>query len=302
MAVVRSIAAASVGGLLCALPLGAQEAATGSVTGRVVDSTSQQPLSNVTVRVDGTPLGTLTRDDGTFTIAGVPSGARTLRATRVGFTAKQQPVTVASGGTVNVVFQLRVLATQLTEVVTVGYGTQRREAVTAAVSSVNADEAKVGVQPNVNTLIQGRAAGVQVVQNSGDPGAGAQIRVRGGASVSANNEPLYVIDGVPILNDASTVSSLAPGAVLSDRPNPTTGGQGGALSRNPLNTINPNDIAEITVLKDASATAIYGSRGANGVVLITTKRGRRDQPGQVTMTYSHGYSSVPKTLDVLNAP
>jgi iron complex outermembrane receptor protein len=242
------------------------------VTGRVVDSTSQQPLANATVRIDGTQLGALTRDDGSFAVAGVPAGARTVRVTRVGFAAKSQPVTVNAGASANVVLQLRVLATQLTEVVTVGYGTQRREAVTAAVSSVNADEAKVGVQPNVNTLIQGRAAGVQVIQNNGDPGAGAQIRVRGGASISANNEPLYVIDGVPILNEASTASSLAPGAAVTDRPLPGTGG-GGAVARSPLNTINPNDIAEITVLKDASATAIYGSRGANGVVVITTKKG-----------------------------
>jgi iron complex outermembrane receptor protein len=299
MAVVRGLVAVSIGGLLGATSLHAQQAARGTVTGRVVDSTSQQPLSNVTVRVEGTPVGSLTRDDGTFTLAGVPAGAQTLRATRVGFASKAQPVTVTSGGTVNAVFQLRVLATQLTEVVTVGYGTQRREAVTAAVSSVNADEAKVGVQPNVNNLIQGRAAGVQVVQNSGDPGAGAQIRVRGGASVSANNEPLYVVDGVPIQNEAATVSSIAPGASVSSRPLPSEA-NAGAATRSPLNTINPNDIAEITVLKDAAATAIYGSRAANGVVLITTKRG---VAGTSTVDYDgfFGLASQARTYDVLSA-
>lgn len=294
MAVARGLIGATVGGLLLgAIPVVAQ-AQTGTVSGRVVDSTSQQPLSSVTVRVDGTPLGTQTRDDGTFTISGVPAGARTLRVNRIGFAARSQPITVAAGGTVNVVFQLRVLATQLTEVVAIGYGTQRREAVTAAVSTVNADEAKVGVQPNVNTLIQGRAAGVQIIQNTGDPGAGAQIRVRGGASISANNEPLYVIDGVPILNDQAQASSLAPGANITDR------GMGGAQGRSPLNTINPNDIAEITVLKDAAATAIYGSRGANGVILINTKKG---VAGTSTVDYDgyYGFANQAKKYDVLSA-
>jgi iron complex outermembrane receptor protein len=293
MAVVRGLLGASIGGLLSAVPVIAQ-AQTGTISGRVVDSTSQQPLSSVTVRVDGTPLGTQTRDDGTFTIAGVPTGAQTVRVNRIGFAAQARPVTVAAGATVNAVFQLRVLATQLTEIVAVGYGTQRRNAVTAAVSTVNTDEAKVGVQPNVNQLIQGRAAGVQITQNSGDPGAGAQIRVRGGASISANNEPLYVIDGVPILNDQAATQSLAPGANVTDR------GTGGAQGRSPLNTINPNDIAEITILKDASATAIYGSRGANGVVLINTKKG---VAGTSTVDYDGfvGVAAQARKYDVLSA-
>lgn len=293
MAVVRGIIGASVGGLLSVVPVIAQ-AQTGTISGRVVDSTSQQPLSSVTVRVDGTPLGTQTREDGTFTIAGVPAGARTVRVNRIGFAAQDRPVTVAAGGTANLVFQLRVLATQLTEIVAVGYGTQRREAVTAAVSTVNADEAKVGVQPNVNNLLQGRAAGVQITQNSGDPGAGSQIRVRGGASISANSEPLYVIDGVPILNDQSTVSSLSPGAQVTDR------GTGGAVGRSPLNTINPNDIADLTVLKDAAATAIYGSRGANGVILINTKRG---VAGTSTVDYDgfYGIATQARKYDLLSA-
>lgn len=287
MAVVRGLLGASVGGLLLgAIPMVAQ-AQTGTVTGRVIDSTSQQPISSVAVRIDGTQLGTLTREDGSFTIAGVPTGARSLRVSRIGFAAQVRPLTVAAGTNPAITLQLRQLVAQLSEVVAVGYGTQRRESVTSAVSSINADQAKVGVQPNVNTMIQGRAAGVQITQNSGDPGSGTQIRVRGGTSLSGGNEPLYVIDGVPIQNDAGQVGQ--PGLVGS-----------GALPRSPLNLLNPEDIADITILKDASATAIYGSRGANGVVLIQTKRGAA---GVSTVDYNGyvGAASTARRLDLLSA-
>src|SRR5439155_19081382 len=119
----------------------------------------------------------------------------------------------------------------------------------------------VGVVVNATHLMQGRVAGVQIIQNNGEPGAGAQIRIRGGTSISASNDPLYVVDGVPLQNDATTPQAAGIGSINA------------ALARNPLNSINPNDIESITVLKDASATAIYGSRAANGVILIQTKRG-----------------------------
>ncbi|HEY0778807.1 MAG TPA: carboxypeptidase-like regulatory domain-containing protein, partial [Gemmatirosa sp.] len=195
MAVVRGVFGATVvGGLVWAVPALAQ---TGTITGRVVDSTTQQPLNAATIRIDGTQRGAQTREDGSFVLAAVPTGRQTLRVSRIGYAAQRSPVTVNAGANTIPPIRLRQLAATLAPVVSIGYGTVRREATTAAVSTVNTSEARVGVQPNVNDLIQGRAAGVQVTSNSGDPGAGAQIRIRGGTSISTSDEPLYVIDGIP---------------------------------------------------------------------------------------------------------
>jgi iron complex outermembrane receptor protein len=268
MAVTRSALAAVLGSFLLAAPLAAQ-AGTGSVSGRVIDSASNQPLVSVSVRVVGTTAGALTRNDGTYTIAGLRPGAATVRATRIGFAAKTAPVTVVAGQTVSANFTLQAQAAVLSDLIITGYGAQRKEAITGSVSTVNADQANVGVIANANQLMQGRVAGLQMTTNNGEPGGGVQVRIRGGTSITASNDPLYVIDGVPLQNDA-TVADAAINGVNA------------ALGRNPLNSINPNDIESITVLKDASATAIYGSRGANGVVLVQTKRGAR---GNSTLEY-----------------
>jgi TonB-dependent starch-binding outer membrane protein SusC len=259
MAVTFRVRAFVVVGLLWAARLGAQ--GTGTISGRAVDSTSQQPLSSVTVMIVGTQRGTLTRNDGGFAMSGVPAGTVRLRASRIGYAAQEQSATITAGGTTPVQFTLRPLAAVLSELVVVGYGTQRREAITGSVATVKAEEANVGVIPNANAMLTARVAGVNVTQNNGEPGGGAQIRVRGGTSLSASNDPLYVVDGVPLQNDQTVATGGANGI-------------GGSLPRSPLNSISPSDIASITVLKDASATAIYGSRGANGVVLIETKRGQ----------------------------
>jgi len=179
-------------------------------------------------------------------------------------------------------FALGRQAAVLQEVVTVGYGTQRREAITGSISTVNADEANVGVTTNVNQMVQARVPGVQTVQNSGEPGSGVQVRVRGGTSIGASNDPLYVLDGVPLQNEPTTPD--AAGASFNAQ-----------LNRNPLNAISPNDIESITVLKDAAATAIYGSRGANGVILIQTKRGARGN-GQMEYETYVGAASPANTL------
>ena len=255
---IRWMALAAVGMLLTAGQANAQ--GTGRVSGRVVDSATAGVLANASVTVVGTQTGTYTRNDGGFLLPSVAAGVQRLRIARIGYTAKEVTVTVTAGQTAAVEVQMVAVAAQLTGVVTVGYGQQRREAITGAVASVKAEDANVGVQPNATGLLTGRVAGVNVTANNGEPGAGAQIRIRGGTSISASNDPLYVIDGVPIQNDQTEASGIGIGG-------------GPALARNPLNMINPNDIANITVLKDASATAIYGSRGANGVVLIETKRG-----------------------------
>ena len=248
------------GGLVLAMPLAAQRG-TGIISGRVIDSASRQPLAAVSVRVSGTTNGSLSRSDGSFVIGGVRAGAQRLRVTRIGFAAQTRDVTVSAGGTVSVDLALAAQAAVLSDIVVTGYGTQRRQAITGSVSQVDAEVANVGVINNANQLLQGRVAGLQMVTNNGEPGAGAQIRIRGGTSISGSNDPLYVVDGVPLQNE-----SISAGAYGVADINP-------ALPRSSLNSINPNDIESITVLKDASATAIYGSRGANGVVLIQTKRG-----------------------------
>jgi iron complex outermembrane receptor protein len=286
MALGRYLIPALVGGLLWGGQLGAQ-GPTGTITGRVVDSASQQPVPNANVIIMGGQRGTLSREDGAFTLTGVPTGPQTVRASRIGYRPQRQDVVVTEGGTVTVQFTMSRQAAVLSEIVVTGYGTQRREAISGSVATVNADEANVGVVVNANQMLQARVAGVQMTQNSGEPGAGVQVRIRGGTSISASNDPLYVIDGVPLQNESTSPGAAAVGSI-----NPQ-------LSRNPLNAINPNDIESITVLKDASATAIYGSRGANGVILITTKRGVRSGGEMEYETYISAASEA-KSLGLAN--
>jgi iron complex outermembrane receptor protein len=261
---------------------------TGSVRGQVVDSVTRTPLAGVIVRIQGTQRETLTGQDGNFSVSEVPMGTVLVRATRIGFAPQQQPVTVTAGGTAEVQFALAPQASLLEAVVVTGYGTQRREALTASVSTVDASAANVGVKTNVDQMIQGRAAGVEIIMNNGEPGAGSQILIRGGSSISNTNEPLYVIDGVPI-NSVPT--------------EPPSYGVGGSppLPRNPLNLINPGDIASINILKDASGTAIYGSRAANGVVLIETKKGVRGGGASFEYNTYVAAASPAKRLDLASA-
>ncbi|OLE73222.1 MAG: hypothetical protein AUG74_04755 [Bacteroidetes bacterium 13_1_20CM_4_60_6] len=287
MRLVRHVAPALVCGLLWAVALRAQES-TGSVTGKVVDATTQQPLANVEVALAGTPHRELSRTDGSFALNGVPAGAYRLRASRIGYGSQIQEVTVTPGGTTTAQVILAPAAAILEPVVVTGYGTQRREAITGSVSTVSAAAANVGVVNNVDQMIQGRAAGVEVIRNNGEPGAGVQVTIRGGSSISNSNDPLYVIDGVPINN----VPTEPPSYGIGGTP---------PLPRNPLNLLNPSDIASITVLKDASATAIYGSRAANGVILIETKKGAA--AGGPTIEYDSylATASPAQHLDLVSA-
>jgi TonB-linked SusC/RagA family outer membrane protein len=285
MRLVRYSSLAIVGFLFWSVHLGAQ-GPTGVISGRAVDSLSQQPLAGVNVLIEGTEIGTITRDNGGYLLPGVPAGTHTVRAIRIGYAPESRTVTVIAGETATADFALQTRATVLTEMVVTGYGSQRREAITGSVAEVNADDANVGVITNANDMIEGRVAGVQMTENSGEPGAGAQFRIRGGTSISASNEPLYVIDGVPINNVETESSGIGVGGSPS-------------LPRSPLNLINPSDIESIVILKDASATAIYGSRGANGVVLIETKKGVADRPGIEYDSYV-AMASPANYLDVLN--
>ena len=264
------------GGLVCAAQLGAQQP-TGTIRGRVTDNATQQPISAVTVTVGS--RAAQTQADGRYLIAGVPAGTETLRARIIGYASASQPVTVAGGDTVVVDLALNAQAVGLSEIVVTGYGTQRAGNITGAVTQVSSAEFNTGRVITPQALIQGKVAGVQVVDNN-EPGGGLKIRIRGATSVNASSDPLYVIDGMPV------TSTLSAGR--------------DSLSRDALNFLNPDDIESITVLKDASAAAIYGANAANGVVLITTKKSRQHGP-EIQVSTSMSSSSVTRLPTVLNA-
>ena len=268
-------------------PRESRNALAGTISGRVTEAESGAPLPNATVTVAGTRLGTTSGPDGRYTLAGVPNGSQLLYAARIGFGRDSQRVTVAEGQTATADFALKMLAVRLTEVVTIGYGETERRTLTGAVSSVSAEEIERQPVTSLDQALVGRAPGVQVVTSSGQPGANAVIRIRGGNSISAGNDPLYVVDGVPILASAGAANT----STLQTQ---------GASGLNPVAAINPNDIESIEILKDASATGIYGARAANGVVLITTKRGRAGRSA-VTFGSYYGVQSVRRRLPVLNA-
>lgn len=241
------------------------------VTGKVTDSKDGTPLIGVTVMVKGTTRGAQTAADGSFRLS-VPANATTLVISSLGYTT--QEVAIGSG-TVNVSLVAGAGA-NLNEVVVIGYGTQRKKDLTGSVVSVTEKDFQQGLVTSPEQLIAGKVAGVQITSNNGAPGEGSRIRIRGGASLNASNDPLIVIDGVPI----------------------TSGGLPG--SSNPLNLINPDDIESISILKDASATAIYGSRASNGVIIITTKKGVRGKP-RIYFSTQFSASINPKQVDVLSA-
>ena len=229
----RIISLALLGGLLFGGRLGAQ-GSTGTITGRVVDSASNQPIANVNIVIMGGQRGALSRDDGGFTLTNVAVGTYTVRASRIGYRPQTQSATVTAGATANVQFTMTRQAAVLSEIVVTGYGTQRREAISGSVATVDADQANVGVVTNANQMLEARVAGVQLTQNNGDPGAGAQIRIRGGTSISASNDPLYVVDGVPLQNEATA-------------PKEGGGPYNTQLPRSPLNAINPNGTKKWTL-------------------------------------------------------
>ncbi|HEV2148379.1 MAG TPA: TonB-dependent receptor [Longimicrobiaceae bacterium] len=278
--------------LLCLLVFtllpAAMSAQAGRITGTVVGGQPARPLAGAAVTVPNTALTAVTGEDGRYTLVNVPAGTRTVRASLIGFGAQTQTVTVAAGETATANFSLQSEAIALEGLVAVGYGTQRRETVTGAVSSVNMEALENIPVQSLDQMLQGTAAGVQVTQASSAPGGGISVRVRGSSSITGGSEPLYVIDGFPIEHDPEASS-------------PGNGGRPTAsVPSNPLAALNPSDIASIEVLKDASATAIYGARGANGVVIITTRQGQAGAP-KVTFDMSTGVQSVANRYDLLPA-
>jgi iron complex outermembrane receptor protein len=258
--------------LFAAGPLYAQ---SGVITGSVA-STEGRALAGATVQVAGSQARAVTGPDGRYTISGVGAGQRQVTATVIGHNSATLPVTVAAGQTATLDFRLSPAAISLESVVAIGYGERRIRDVTGSVAPVGREEFNTGRVVSADQLIRGKVAGVQVAE-SGEPGGGINIRIRGGTSVAASSEPLFVVDGVPL-----------------------EFGGGLSAGRNPLNFINPDDIANITVLKDAASTAIYGSRGANGVIIIETRSGTRGGP-QFQYTTSVSTSRVTRELDLLSA-
>nr|WKN37309.1 TonB-dependent receptor [Tunicatimonas sp. TK19036] len=247
-----------------------------TITGQVLDMETDDPLPGVNVVVKGTTTGTVTDVDGNYRLT-VADNAETLVFSSVGFTSEE--VAIGNQTVINVTLAPDIQA--LSEVVVVGYGTQKKADITGAIATMEAKSIEERPLARVDQALVGQMAGVRVQQTSGVPGKGFRVQVRGTGSINANNEPLYVIDGFP-LEAAGQNSS------------------GGFSNGNPLDNINPNDIASIQVLKDASAAAIYGSRASNGVVIITTKSG---QSGQARISFNAytGFQEPTKHLDILTA-
>lgn len=251
---------------------GAMAQNQGTVIKGTVTDDKGVTLPGATVTVKGTQVGVVTDVNGKYSIT-IPAGGTTLVYSFIGTQTHEE--VIGSRHTINV--SLKETSTALTDVVVIGYGTQKKEDVNGAISSISAKQIENIPQPSVDQLIQGQAAGVTVTQNSGQPGSNTSVHIRG-INNFGQSEPLYVIDGVEI--DGNAPSGYSGGAQLN-----TPGSSNMETAVSPLSMLNPNDIASIDILKDASATAIYGSRGANGVIIITTKRGKA---GQAKVTYD-GY-------------
>jgi len=246
--------------------------AQSTLSGMVSEKSSGLPLPGVNVSVEGTQNGSSTDFDGKFKLSNVKKGDKIVFS-YVGF--KDYSIVYDSQSEIAV--SLEEDSSELDEVVVIGYGSVKKKDATGAVTNLTAEQFNKGPLVSADQLLQGRVAGLQITNGGGEPGGGSLIRIRSGSSLNANNDPLYVIDGVPV--DA--------------------GGGGVEGGRNPLANINQNDIASMTILKDAAATAIYGSRASNGVVIITTKKGKS---GDIQISYNGNFqvNEVVKTVDVLN--
>jgi len=258
------------------------QASATPISGRVADAETGEAIIGASV-IYNNKVGAVTDVDGRFhlNILSFPSD---ISVSYVGYESLQLKINERDSV---VSIQLHEDSQKLNEVVVVGYGTQKRTQLTGSVTKVKADIFELSQAPTLDGALSGQVAGLNVTASSGQPGADSHIRIRGGNSVNASNEPLYVIDGFIYFKDASAGST-------------GLGGIEGSL--NPLATINPNDIESVEVLKDVSATAIYGSRGANGVILITTKKGQHgDQQARINYTYNIGVSNISRKLNLLNA-
>ena len=255
------------------------------LTGTVTEAETGNPLTGATVLVKGTNIGTLTNEAGEFTLK-APDNAEILVISYLGFQTQE----IGIGGQTTFSISMSSDPLQLGDVVVIGYGQQQKRDLTTAVATVQAIDVKDKPVNSFEQTLVGKMAGVQVLQTSGSPGAGISIRVRGVGSITAGNDPLYVIDGVPVSNDNNRATGDIDTGTGLYREQPV----------NVLSTLNPGDIESIQVLKDASAAAIYGSRGSNGVVLITTKKGAVGKP-VISYNGYYGLQETTTRYDMLNA-
>lgn len=266
--------------LLCTISFNFLFAQNRKISGTISDERGV-PLAGATVSVKNTKLATTTNSTGQFTL-NLPSSTGIVMVSYVGM--ESQEVDISNRSTIEI--SLKSTSSTMSDVVVIGYGTRRRAEVTSSIASLSAKDIKDLPVSGIDQAMQGKLAGVTVTNNSGQPGGGVSIRVRGITSVN-NNEPLYVIDDVPILTGTSSMAFN------------TLGGGGGQTSNSVLATINPNDIESVDVLKDASAQAIYGSQAANGVIIIRTKRGRSGD-GKINYDMYYGWQQLQKKIDMMN--
>ncbi|AFL86305.1 TonB-linked outer membrane protein, SusC/RagA family [Belliella baltica DSM 15883] len=264
--------------LLMIASIGQIQAQQKTVKGTVISNADNQPIPGANIQIKGTTIGAITDIDGTFSID-IPGNESVLLVSYIGYLSKE--VLVGNQSTFNILLEEDVK--QLGEVIVVGYGEQDRKTLTSSISSVSSKDIQNLPMASPDQMMQGRAAGVQVNSSSGTPGGGMFIRVRGSTSINASSDPLYVVDGIPIVSN-----------------NQSAVGLGGQIT-NPLADINPADIESMEILKDASATAIYGARAANGVVLITTKRGAV-QKAKIEISSYVGIQSLWRQPDVVDGP
>jgi TonB-dependent starch-binding outer membrane protein SusC len=263
----------------------AQDAQQTNITGYILDAKTKSSLGGATVHLQGSTNTVVTDDKGVFKLTTYKQPPYLLSISFVGY--QTQDIKINNNDPVTI--SLAESSSQLSEVAVVGYGTQRRKDVTGSIASIPKENLGQ-TTPSFDNLLQGAVAGLNVTQSSGQPGATSSVRIRGGNSLSFGNDPLYVIDGFIYYND-NGLTNL----------NPASGTAVSGVSTNGLATINPGDIETIDVLKDASATAIYGSRGANGVVIITTKKGTKGS-GNISYNGSYGIQKTDRPVNVLNGP
>ena len=259
------------------LPVATPTAVEKTITGKVTDLSTGEELPGVNILVKGTSIGTITDVDGNYRLT-APDDAETLVFSSVGYTSEE--VAIDNRTTINL--EMAPDVQSLSEVVVVGYGTQEKRDLTGSVASVESADIENVPTSSFDNILQGKAAGVQVVQGTGAPGGGVSVRIRGNSSVSRGNSPLYVVDGVPLTNTGNLSQTSAEGTT------------------NALADINPNDIESIEVLKDASAASIYGVRGGNGVVIITTKRGQAGK-AKFNLNFYRGVQQLNNGLDYIGA-
>ncbi len=252
---------------------------TGTLRGIVIDADSDEPLVGTTIFISELEIGDAADANGAFEIENIPEGNYTIRISSIGYQTKTRTINVIADQELDIILALQRDVAFLDEVVVTGYSIRQRSLPTGALTRVEGSEFREALIQSPDQALQGRMSGVLVTHSSGQPGSGLQVRVRGLGSINASNSPIYIIDGVQVRTDYTSVN----------------------VPDNALATINPNDIESIEVLKDASATAMYGAQGANGVVLITTRQAQRGQT-QINVSSQIGFNEQPKKLDIMDGP